>query len=322
MRKKKIFWLVVAAALALLAWRAGVSAALLVAALLAAALALLFTVKWVAAGFGLKKLVQARETRGFDAMTAALKRRLGEPDAFRFVVLGDTRNVVRVAREVYRRAAGESPAVIFHTGDIVRGGTPWEFLRNHVALLGITDPAPMFCVPGNHDRGVRRDFSAFKALYGDDRFCLDFGGCRFAGFNNSGRKRVTRDDLDWLDRELGRPGAGHRFVFLHIPPAFFEETFVSDTRRRGFKENAAEFHALMRRHGVDEVFMAHIHGYATTVLEGVRYTLTAGGGAPLSGRLAREGQAFNYVVVNVSPEGVRRVVVRGRDSDWTRTEEN
>jgi len=42
------------------------------------------------------------------------------------------------------------------------------------------------------------------------------------------------------------------------------------------------------------------------VRDGVRYTLTAGGGAPLSGRIARENRNFHYVALDVSPEGLRR----------------
>jgi 3',5'-cyclic AMP phosphodiesterase CpdA len=323
MRKKKALWLLIIFALAALGWKLGWLATALVAGLLAAALAMLFCGQWLLAGMGMGRLRPLRAKYGLDLMAADLIRREGDADTFRFVVLGDTRNMVRVAREVYERASDEQPAMIFHTGDIVRHGSPAELLRNHVALLSITDPTPMFCVPGNHERGVRRDFAAFRALYGDDRFSFDFGGCRFVGFNNctKGRGSVRDDDLAWLDRELGKPGVRHRYVFMHIPPAFFEATFVSDTRRRGFTRNAEAFHALMQKHGVDEVFMAHIHGYASTVIDGVRYTLTAGGGAPLSGRLAKEGQAYNYVVLRVTPTAVRRTVVRGRGEDWSREEE-
>ncbi len=323
MRKKKMLWLAVILVLAVLAWRYGLSAAGLVAGLLVVALAALYAVQWLFAGMGMGKLRQLRAQYGLDVMAAELIRREGDADTFRFVVLGDTRNNVAVAREVYGRASGEQPAMLFHTGDIVRHGTPTELLRNHVALLDITDPAPMFCVPGNHEQGARRDFAAFRALYGGDRFSFDYGGCRFTGFNNctKGRGIVREDDLAWLDAELGKPGAAHKYVFMHIPPAYFEATFVSDTHRRGFTRNAAAFHALMQKHAVDEVFMAHIHGYASTVMDGVRYTLTAGGGAPLSGRLAREGQAYNYVVLRVSPGGVQRTVVRGFGDDWTRQDE-
>ncbi len=323
MRKKKTLWLFIVLVLAALGWKYGLPAAGLVGGLLVAVLALLFAVQWLLAGRGMGRLRSLRATYGLDVMAADLIRREGDADTFRLVVLGDTRNMVKIARDVYGRVSGEQPAMIFHTGDIVRHGTPTELLRNHVQLLDITNPAPMFCVPGNHERGVRRDFAAFRALYGDDRFSFDYGGCRFVGFNNctKGRGSVRDDDLAWLDKELGRSGAGHKYVFMHIPPVYFEATFVSDRRRRGFTRNADAFHALMQKHGVDEVFMAHIHGYASTVMAGVRYTLTAGGGAPLSGRLAKEGRAYNYVVLRVTPTTVRRTVVRGTGENWSREEE-
>ncbi len=322
MRKKKTLWLLIAVILAILGWKLGWPAAGMVAVLLAAALAGLFAGQWFLAGVGMSRLRPLRAQYGLDVMAADLIRREGDADTFRFVVLGDTRNVVAVAEEIYERASDEQPAIIFHTGDIVRHGTAEELLRNHVALLGITDPAPMFCVPGNHERGVRRDFAAFRALYGDDRFSFDYGGCRFVGFNNCmrGRGGVRNEDLVWLDGELGKPGARRKYVFMHIPPAYFEATFVSDKRRRGFTRNADAFRALMQEHGVDEVFMAHIHGYASTLIDGVRYTLTAGGGAPLSNRLAKDGHAHNYVVLRVTPTAVRRTVVRRRGEDWTREE--
>ncbi|HNT88247.1 MAG TPA: metallophosphoesterase family protein, partial [Candidatus Hydrogenedentes bacterium] len=238
---------------------------------------------------GLSLLQYARAHRGFDRLAALrakyglarlvsdARSRLGDAETFSFVVLGDTRNRKRITAQVYKGAAAEQPLMVFHTGDIVRHGTAREFIENHVALLEtIVDPIPMFCVPGNHERGARRDFAAFRALYGDDKFAFDLGPCRFVGFNNSRGRRVTEADLAFLETELAKPGARHRFVFFHIPPAFFETTFARDARRRGFKENANRLHALFVRHGVTEAFMAHIHGYATTVIDGVRYTLTAG----------------------------------------------
>ncbi len=321
-RKKNLLWMMVLLALAVLARRMGTVPALAVAVMLAAALGGLYLWQWATAGRGVKRLAALRERHGFDAMTAALRARHGNPEHARFVVLGDTRNNVPVASEVYRQAAGEKPALVFHTGDIVRRGAAGEFLRNHVPLLELVSPAPMFCVPGNHDQGARRDFNAFRALYGADRFSFDFGGCRFTGFNNCARERVGSETLAWLDGELSKPGARRRYVFMHIPPVYFEETFAGKDRRRGFKKNADAFHALMRKHGVDEVFMAHIHGYATAVLDGVRYTLTAGGGAPLSRHLAEANSVHNYVVLDVSPEGVRRFVARRRgDGAWERQEE-
>jgi hypothetical protein len=53
-------------------------------------------------------------------------------------------------------------------------------------------------------------------------------------------------------------------------------------------------------------------------VDGVRYTLTAGAGAPLSKRLPQEAQVYNYVVLHVDSEGCRREVVRCVGGEWVR----
>jgi len=319
LKKKRIAMLLVLAAAAYIGCQYGVWLAAGGLALLVLMLGGLSALQYARAHRGFDRLAALRPRYGVARLVADAQARHGGAETFSFVVLGDTRNRVRVTSRVYERVAAEEPVMVFHTGDIVRHGTAREFLENHIALLeralaGI----PMFCVPGNHERGARRDFAAFQAIYGDDKFAFDLGPCRFVGFNNSRGRRVTGADLAFLEQELAKPGARFRFVFFHIPPAFFEATFASDSKRRGFKENAETLHALFARHGVTEVFMAHIHGYASTVIGGVRYTLTAGGGAPLSRRLAAEGRAHHYVVIQAAPQEVRREVVYLRDEQWVR----
>ena len=56
------------------------------------------------------------------------------------------------------------------------------------------------------------------------------------------------------------------------------------------------------------------------MVDDVRYTLTAGAGAPLSKRLPVEAQVYNYVVCHVDTQGYRREVVRCIDGEWVRGE--
>jgi predicted phosphodiesterase len=271
---------------------------------------------------GVARIEALRATYGVPALLEQARARIPDEAGFRFVVLGDTRNQKKITAMVYERAAAANPAFILHTGDIVRHGTAPEFLENHIALLERCTPGiPMFCVPGNHERGARRDFGVFKALYGDDKFSFVVGDCRFVGINNSTRARVSPGDLAYLDAELGRSPARHKFVFMHIPPVFFEDTFAGEGRRRGFRDHADEMHALFQRHAVTEVFFAHIHGYATAMIDGVRYTLTAGGGAPLAKGLAMEARAYNFVTVDVTPGELRREVSLHVDGAWQTRQE-
>ncbi|HQN00732.1 MAG TPA: metallophosphoesterase, partial [Candidatus Hydrogenedentes bacterium] len=303
-KKKRLALLLGLLLLGGVAWRVDLLSALVCLAGAVLLLLLLRLKHIVTNHFGMKKL---KTCRGYTFQL--LQQALSEPPRprpWRFIVLGDTRNNTTVAAALYRQARTLDPVMAFHTGDIIRGGKASELLGNHVRLLEEhLNPIPLFCVPGNHERGPRRDYGAFKTLYGDDKFAFAHDECLFVGFNNCAAKGVTERDLEFLEQQLARQYE-YKFVFTHIPPAFFEATFAGDTRRRGFKRGADAFHALLRRHQVNEVFMAHIHGYATKVLDGVRYTLTAGGGAPLSGRIAAENRHFHLIEMEVGAHGLKR----------------
>lgn len=288
----------------------GIDAALLLGGAFVVLLGGLYLFQVATAHQGMDTLEDHRSKFGFEVLTEASRERVSDSDAVRFAVFGDSRNNRKAAELVYGAAAAKDPHLMFHTGDIVRHGTPKEFARNHLPLVEALAPIPMFCVPGNHDRGPRRDFAAFKAIYGGTRFAFEVGPCGFVGFNNSGKERVTEEHLAFLEKELSSMSAPHKYVFFHIPPAFFEDTFVNDDKRRGFTKNAPEMHELFRRYAVEEVFMAHIHGYASSDIDGVRYTLTAGAGAPLSSRVKSEDSVLHYVLIEADNAAVTREVVR------------
>ena len=314
-KKKRLVLMACLLLLGWVAWRVDFLAA---AACFAGAVLLLAVIKTVRIVFNHVGMAGLKEYKGYRFSELVEGLPLSNPEEpWNFVVLGDTRNNTKTASALYRKTRELDPVMAFHTGDIVRGGMASELMRNHVRLLeACMNPVPMFCVPGNHERGPLRDFAAFRALYGDDKFAFSHGGCRFAGFNNCAGKGVSREDLEFLETALAGDHA-HKFVFTHIPPAYFEATFVGDARRRGFRKNAEGFHELMGRMGVEEVFFAHIHGYATAKIDGVRYTLTAGGGAPLSGRIVAENRCYHLIRMNMRPGGVERTLFLFDGNTWT-----
>jgi hypothetical protein len=234
--------------------------------------------------------------------------------------MGDTRKRMKTATRIFAGAGGEDPVVIFHTGDIVRGGTPAEYHNSLTPLIDQVGPVPVLSVPGNHERGAWRDYAGFKALHGDDEFAFELGNCLFVGINNSTQKGVTAAGMAYLEKALSASQATHKYVFYHIPPRFFEATFVNDRPRRGYTGNEQESHQLFIKHGVTEVFMAHIHGYATEVIDGVRYTLTAGGGAKLSPRIDESGRFHHYLVRHVKGDAVERELVKLNGDTFERLE--
>ena len=200
-KKKRLALLACLLLLGWVAWRVDIVAAL---ACFAGAVLLLTLIK--AARIALNHLGMA----GLKACTGYRFSELAE--RLLFIGPGTTvelcrtwrhRNNTKTAGALYRKTRELEPVMAFHTGDIVRGGMASELLRNHVRVLEeCLNPVPMFCVPGNHERGPLRDFAAFKALYGDDKFAFSHGGCRFVGFNNCAGKGVSREDLEFLEHAL------------------------------------------------------------------------------------------------------------------------
>jgi predicted phosphodiesterase len=258
-------------------------------------------------------------SQNYAALISSVRRTPEVSEGFSFVVLGDTRSNLEVARRVLARAREEHPAFILHTGDLVGHGAVEEYLSHHVPLIKEIAPIPLIPVPGNHEAGPNTDFAAFAALYGGLHFSFDFADCRFVGINNGDEDGVSRNDLAFLREELGKPGVKQKFVMLHVPPLYLEASLHS-TDERGFRTNASAFRKLMAEMKVDAVFAGHVHGYAAETLDGVRYIITGGGGAPLTQTLGAEGKVHNFVLVHVAPSGMTWEVFRLRGEEWVQSD--
>lgn len=257
------------------------------------------------------------KTQNLETLIAAVQARPPGPDGFRFVALGDTRSNINIARDVLTEVKKETPAFVLSNGDLVRRGRVEEYVAHHFQLVDLLAPIPMIPVPGNHEEGPNKDFAAYRYIYGAERFSFDYGGCRFVGVNNCDWRGLDGGDLRYLETELAKPGARFKFVVFHVPPRFLENAVESD-EGRGFTWNAGRLRELMTRMQVDHVFVGHVHGFATEVVDGVRYTITGGAGANLADELKPEGRVHNFVVVHVTPDGLRNEVVKRVDGVWVR----
>jgi predicted phosphodiesterase len=267
----------------------------------------------------LSTLREFAKTQSYDVIIRSIQAKPVSAEGFSFVALGDTRSNIDVARNVLSQAAKEKPLFILCNGDIVRRGRVEEYTAHHMQLIDMIAPVPMLVAPGNHERGPNGDFEPFRALTGGERFSFDYGGCRFVGLNNADWNGMSNDDIEYLETELSKPGVEHKFVVFHVPPRFLEDAIETE-EGRGFSWNARRMRALFTKEKVDQVFVGHVHGFATQVVDGVRYTITGGAGANLAESLKKEGQVHNFVVVHVTPQGVRDEVVKEINGEWVRSD--
>jgi predicted phosphodiesterase len=242
----------------------------------------------------------------------------GVPDTgFSFVVLGDSRGDLDMAKNVLGRALQENPLFVLHTGDIVSNGTASEYVQYQMKLVDLAKPVPVIPVAGNHESGPLDDFAAFEKVYGGYQFSFDYGECRFVGIRNDEDSGVSTDDLTYLQNELGKPGGKYRFVLMHVPPIYVTNLVASEDGR-GFTKHQDEFKSLMKTMNVNIVFLGHIHGLEATIIDGVAYTITGGGGAPLPSRLNNNGNVHNFIVVRVTTDNISEEAYILNGDAWER----
>ncbi|MFH2007608.1 MAG: metallophosphoesterase [bacterium] len=236
-------------------------------------------------------------------------------DPYRFVVYGDTRSNHDDHRSVVDRIVAEAPAFLVHTGDLVGDGeldTQWTTFFDVEAALLLD--VPLYPTLGNHEGNGARYLELFAPpddlsptvenyyayTYATTAFLIvDLYRSSFA---------PGSDQYNWLETTLqgfaADPAVHLRFVALHGGPY--------DSGPHGSNLSVrSDLVPLFEANGVDAVFSGHDHMYERSTVNGIKYVVTGGGGAPLyavSGDWWTEvaESVLHYVVIDV--EGPRASV--------------
>lgn len=225
--------------------------------------------------------------------------------AYSFVVFGDNQGNYRVLNDVLNRVKKENNLnFIVHTGDFVPYGEKEHYIKYRQIMSELK--LPYYQVMGNHD-GVRGGWKNFLKYFGPFYYSFDYEGDRFILLNNAFKESFDSQQFDWLKAELARPGARHKFVFMHKP--VFDPSEIYRDHIMSGRAVTEELLKLFSKYKVDYVFAGHIHGYARAERDGVTYIVSGGAGAPLY--LPRDFGGFNhYVRIEVEKNKVWDKVVK------------
>jgi hypothetical protein len=215
----------------------------------------------------------------------------GPNSAFRVLVYGDNRTNGGDHALVARAAAAEGARLALHTGDMVVNAADdhlWDRWFSEEADLLLR--TPLVPTLGNHeitDNGVSynryfrdRTRPAYHSLeYGPvhlvvlDSFETAAGADAHAG-------AVSDAQVAWVEEDLrGVPAEKHVWVLVHQGP------FAHPARMRpghgGSERVRLAIQVAARRHPIEAVFAGHEHFYERGEVDGLRYFVVGGGGAPL-----------------------------------------
>jgi len=196
-------------------------------------------------------------------------------EPFTFVAYGDTRTNDGDRAAVVSRIININPDIIFNTGDLVGDGRVDSYWKTWFSTnQDILDHIPYFVAIGNHEENDPLYFDIWHFPGNEQWYSIDYGNAHFICLSTeTGLNGVQRDWLE-ADLESASHSADWIFVFFHRPP-------YSSGDHGSYLLARNAWCSLFEDYGVDIVFNGHDHDYERSLVNGVYYIVTGGGGAPL-----------------------------------------
>jgi predicted phosphodiesterase len=203
--------------------------------------------------------------------------------SIRFAVLGDTGTGERaqydVGAQLWKSHAVFPFEFIIMVGDNMYGSErPQDYARKfELPYKPVLDAnIPFYASLGNHDDPNQIYYKLFnmdgKRFYSFKKDKLGSVGVRFFALDSN---YMTREQLEWLDKELQASGSDGKIPFFHHP-------LYSSGGRHGSEEDLRDqLEPLFLKHGVNVVFAGHEHFYERLKPQKGIYYFTAGGSAKL-----------------------------------------
>jgi predicted phosphodiesterase len=210
------------------------------------------------------------------------ERDLAEP--YRVAVFGDTRSNHQDHRNVSRALIAANPHLAFHTGDLVGDGDEpiqWDTFLDVESQLMFE--IPLYPALGNHEGSGDLYVDVFDLPSNtpspERYYVAHYATALFIVLDQyTNAFSIGSPQYNWLEGVLSAtasdPSIFHRIVLLHHGPF--------DSGPHGSNMTVRDnLTPLFEQHGVDIVFTGHDHCYERSTVEGVKYVVTGGGGAPL-----------------------------------------
>lgn len=198
--------------------------------------------------------------------------------SIRFVVAGDTRggwdnwqSTLLVSQGIER----ENPAFVFNTGDLVDDGNNIDDWMHFFTASPYLHNSTFYPVLGNHENYARFYFSFFSLPSNERWYSFENGPVHFIALDSNLRSRYRFAQYLWLLHELHTDSRQFTLVLFHHPPYSSGEEHGNSTWVQRL------WVPLFEHYQVDVVLNGHDHDYERSIVNGVTYIVTGGGGAPL-----------------------------------------
>lgn len=216
------------------------------------------------------------------------KEQKANPEAYCFVVLGDSRGNDAMFRKALAKAASLDPLFVLHGGDFSNAGGEVETEKFLAAVRETAPFTPVFVVRGNHENS-----NVFKKRIGPFNFTLESRRLRLTlvALDNSDYK-VKPEQQGYLRQAVAKASKdlSTAFAAMHVPPK--TERWSWHT----FSEGVEELGLTLKKYPVQGLFFSHVHLFDRAEFADIPAFITGGAGAPLV-YLGFPGEAVYHVLL-------------------------
>ncbi len=256
----------------------------------------------------------AAQSQQIQQKLAALEQLQGR---FTFVVVGDNQAGDDTYKKLVAMIVERRPDFIINIGDMItKPGDKQEWEKFWEMSKPIT--VPYFLCVGNHDvhPKVARSEKTYQEqvdLPGNELYySFTAGSSLFIvldSFLEGQERKITGEQLVWLEGVLAHSPQKHKFVFLHHPlyTDLGKGHRAHDSLDK-YPESRDRLESLLVKYRVDAVFAGHEHYYERRTADGIVHIITGGGGARIFDR-EEDGGFFHFIQVTVDGNAVKAEVV-------------
>jgi 3',5'-cyclic AMP phosphodiesterase CpdA len=236
---------------------------------------------------------------------------------FSFIVVGDNRSGDDTYKKIVSMIMERKPDFVVNTGDMIATpGSRQDWAKFWEMSKPIT--VPYFLTVGNHDAHPKVPLSEKRYkeevdLPGNELYySFTAGNSLFVVLDSNiddQEKRITGEQLKWLEGVFANSQQKHKFVFLHHPlyTDLGKGHHAHDSIDK-YPDSRDRLETLFAKSRVDAVFAGHEHYYERRTVDGIIHIITGGGGAPIYDK--EEYGGFNHFIqVTVDGDKVSAEVV-------------
>lgn len=193
-----------------------------------------------------------------------------------FVAYGDSRHFTKIHARICKSIVAAEPKYVIATGDLVDyPERPAQWTEWAEITKELRSRSRLHSAAGNHDLSKE---NLYQKTLGLDRLYFDVKeGDVHLFILDSNTAFDDRTQLEWFEKTARASTSKHKFAVFHHPPFT-----VGPKKELQAAPIRPIIHPLLVKLKFCAAFCGHHHAYYNTVRDGVRYVVSAGGGAPLS----------------------------------------